>query len=104
MVSLDNRVSREFKDSQPILEALNKLRTDPKSYIPECEKLIAKFEGDLLKEPGKTTLRTKEGPTAVSEAIEYLKRIEPCGALRFNVELAKVARAHISDCGPKGLV
>ena len=50
---------------------------------------------DLLKQPGKTTLRTKEGQEAVKEAIEYLKKIEPVGALRFNAELAKVAKAHI---------
>ena len=56
---------------------------------------MERFEDDLLKQPGKTTLRTKEGQEAVKETIEYLKKIEPVGALRFNAELAKVAKAHI---------
>eukprot|EP00356_Strombidium_inclinatum_P010906 CAMPEP_0170491946 /NCGR_PEP_ID=MMETSP0208-20121228/11391_1 /TAXON_ID=197538 /ORGANISM="Strombidium inclinatum, Strain S3" /LENGTH=36 /DNA_ID= /DNA_START= /DNA_END= /DNA_ORIENTATION= len=32
-----------------------------------------KFDGMLLKRPGKVTLRTKEGVDAVNEAIEFLK-------------------------------
>ena len=95
MVSHANRVPREFQQVQPIFELINKLRTDPKSFIPECENLMERFEDDLLKHPGKTTLRTKEGQEAVKEAIEYLKKIEPVGALKFNTELAKVAKTHI---------
>ena len=43
----------------------------------EYVKIVGRFEGDSLRQPGKTTLRTKEGPAAVNEAIEYLNRAEP---------------------------
>ena len=55
-----------------IFEVQNKIRTDPRSCIPHLQEMLNRFEGDLLKQPGKTTLRTKEGKSAVNEAIEYL--------------------------------
>lgn len=66
--------------------------------------MLERFEGDLLKNPGKTTLRTKEGPAAVSECIEHLKKQEPIGKLHWNDELAKAAENHVNDIGPKGMV
>ena len=66
--------------------------------------MLSRFEGDLLKQPGKTTLRTKEGMAAVNEAIEYLNRLEPVRVLRWNEELGRAARDHVIDIGPKGLV
>ena len=49
--------------------------------------MLARFEGLLMKQPGKTTLRTKEGASAVQEAIEYLKRLVAVRDLRWNNEL-----------------
>ena len=67
--------------------------------------MLSRFEqGTLLKQPGKTTLRTKEGPAAVNEAIEYLNRLAPVCLLKWNEELAKAARDHVVDTGVKGLV
>jgi uncharacterized protein YkwD len=67
--------------------------------------MLSRFEqGTLLKQPGKTTLRTKEGPAAVNEAIEYLNRLAPVAPLKWNEELAKAARDHVVDTGAKGLV
>ena len=58
----------------------------------------------MLKQPGKTTLRTKEGPAAVNEAIEYLNRLAPVQPMKWNEELGKAARDHVIDTGAKGLV
>ena len=66
--------------------------------------MLGRFEGDSLRQPGKTTLRTKEGPAAVNEAIEYFNRAEPVRLLRWGTELAKAARDHVVDIGQKGLV
>ena len=60
------------KLDQEIFQQLNKLRADPRSFIPSLQTLITKFEGDVLKREGKTNLRTNEGVNAVKEAIEYL--------------------------------
>ena len=105
MVDQSNSLPRDVRDlDKQIFELQNKLRSDPRSFIPYLQEWLGRFEGDLLKQPGKTTLRTKEGPAAVQEAIEYLNRIEPVRTLRFNEELGKAARDHTVDIGPKGLV
>ena len=100
-----SELPRDVRDlDKQIFELQNKLRADPRSFVPYLQEWLGRFEGDLLKRPGKTTLRTKEGPAAVQEAIEYLNRIEPVRTLRFNEELGKAARDHTTDIGPKGLV
>lgn len=55
-----------------IFELVNKVRTDPKSLIKSLEEQVNRFDGFLMKQPGKTTLRTKEGVAAVKAAIEFL--------------------------------
>ena len=58
-----------------IFELMNRVRTDPKAFVPHLQDMIGRFEANnLLKQPGKTTLRTKEGPAAVNEAIDFLNR------------------------------
>lgn len=57
-----------------------------------------------MKQPGKTTLRTKEGVPAVKEAIEYLSKLAPTRELKWHNELYTAARQHVVDIGPKGLV
>jgi hypothetical protein len=50
----------------------NKIRKDPKYFIPELKEMLDKFDGFLLKRDGQVTLRTKEGVEAVKEAIDHL--------------------------------
>ena len=57
-----------------------------------------------MKQPGRITLRTKEGASAVQEAIEYLQKIQPVRELKWNNELYVASREHVQDIGPKGLV
>ena len=61
------------KIAKQVFEAHNKVRKDPKSFIPKLEEKLKYFEGNLLKIPGKIALRTQEGPSAVKECIEFLK-------------------------------
>jgi uncharacterized protein YkwD len=63
-----------------------------------------RFEGYLLKQPGRVTLRTKEGAAAVQEAIDYLSKAQPVRELRWHSELYVAAKEHVLDVGPKGLV
>jgi len=48
-----------------IIEAHNKIRTDPQSFIPILEERLSQFDGKYIKRPGMNDLRTKEGPDAV---------------------------------------
>jgi len=49
--------------------------------------MLGRFEGFLMKQPGKTTLRTKEGVPAVKEAIEYLNKLSSTRQLKWHNEL-----------------
>lgn len=49
-----------------IFELHNQLRKEPSTLIEDLEDMRTKFDGMLLKRPGKVTLRTKEGVDAVN--------------------------------------
>ena len=87
-----------------IFELVNRVRCDPKLFVPHLQEMLGRFEGFLMKQPGKTTLRTKEGAPAVKEAIEYLSKLTPNRELKWHNELYTAARQHVVDIGPKGLV
>ena len=89
---------------QKVFALHNQIRADPKSVIPDLEKMLEQFEGNLLRRPGQVTLRTKEGQAAVKEAIEFLKKQQPVEALRWSEDVAKAAKDHFEDIGPKGLI
>jgi uncharacterized protein YkwD len=68
--------------------------------------MLENFDGDVLKREGKTNLRTNEGAKAVHEAIDFLqKKAEKIEKpLTWSEELAKAAKEHVEDVGPKGLL
>lgn len=68
--------------------------------------MLDQFDGDVLKRDGKTNLRTNEGAKAVKEAIDYLqsKTERNDVPLKWSEELAKAAKEHVEDTGPKGLL
>lgn len=81
----------------------NRLRTNPKSFLPYLKKRLANFKGKTIWMPGvKVGENTEEGPAAVVEAIEFLKKMTPIRELRWSAELAKASRDHVNDQGPKG--
>jgi uncharacterized protein YkwD len=94
------------KVDKDLFALLNTTRANPQSFVPHLQKMLEQFDGDVLKREGKTNLRTNEGPKAVKEAIDYLmnkaeKIAEP---LRWSEEMAKAAKEHVEDTGPKGLL
>lgn len=61
---------------------VNKIRSEPQSFIPALEKLTKCFKGKTYKIPGtKINIVTAEGVSAVSEAIQFLKVI----FIRYNI-------------------
>ena len=80
---------------QQIFELVNQVRSNPRKFIPHLQEMQGRFEGFLMKQPGRITLRTKEGATAVQEAIEYLNHLQPVRELRWNNELYVASREHV---------
>lgn len=82
----------------------NLIRTHPQKFIPVLEELLPFYVGNSLKIPGQRELVTKEGKSAILEAIEALKQQQPVGFLEYSVGLSLAARDHLNDHGPKGLI
>lgn len=89
-------------ESEFIIET-NKVRQNPQSYVPLLENLLKYFKGNVLSLPGKIPLETNEGPSAIKDAINFLKKCKPLEPLTEDKNLGKSARDHLNDIGPKGL-
>ena len=102
---VENRPGADVSEKDAkIFEFMNSLRADPHDYVPFLEDLRGRYEGYLIKQPNKVTIRTKEGVQAVDEAIDFLNQQKPVGPLKWNDCLATAAQQHTQDIGPKGLV
>lgn len=95
-------VNYKTYESEFIIET-NKVRQTPQSYVPLLENLLKYFKGNVLSLPGKVPLETNEGPSAIKEAINFLKKAKPLEPLTEDKNLGKSAKDHLNDIGPKGL-
>ena len=87
---------------QQVLAEVNLARTDPAGYARPIERLLQYFDGNLLRIPGTVALRTTEGARAVREAVDALRAQSPLPALAASAGLARAARDHAEDLGPRG--
>jgi len=85
-----------------VVQEMSEVRVRPRAYAAHLRELRNFFEGTLWKRPGRTPLRTEEGQAAYDEAIAFLESVPPVGALRFDEGLARAARLHAQDLGPRG--
>lgn len=92
------------KLNDQILAEHNKIRKDPKSYIPILDEQIKMFKENVLYRPNEIPIQTNEGTAAYIEAIEFLKNVKPVCQLELNQDLCRAAEDHLVDIAPKGLV
>ena len=60
--------------AKKIFALQNKIRENPKSFVPYLERSLARFNGSIhTTEDGCNAIRTEEGPVAFIEAIEFLR-------------------------------
>ena len=89
---------------QQVMREMNKVRTNPKSYLPILEDYKKRFEGKRVRMSDGVYLQTQEGVKAVDEAIRFLKKARPVGSLSTSKGLSLAAEDHIDDQGPRGSV
>jgi uncharacterized protein YkwD len=85
-----------------VVQEMSDARVMPRAYAKHLRAWRGLFEGTLWKRPGRVPLRTEEGVAALDEAIAFLESTRPTGPLRFNEGLARAARLHAQDLGPRG--
>lgn len=78
-----------------VIAEVNRIRTNPKSYIPLLEHCLENFDGNILTRPEKDEcIETQEGPAPFKEAIEFLKNQRPIPEITFDEEASKVAEEY----------
>lgn len=87
-----------------VVQEMSDMRVRPRAYARFLKALRPYFEGTLWNRPGRVPLRTEEGVAALDEAIAFLESVQPVGPLRFNEGLARAARLHAQDIGPRGVL
>lgn len=74
-----------------ILNELNLVRTDPKSFAAKIRNYEQYFKGNILRIPGQNGIKTNEGYAAFKEAAEFLEKQIPIGPLIFNTYLNSIS-------------
>lgn len=87
-----------------LVDEVNLLRAHPAKYADILESRLPYYQGNVLKLPGRVALRTREGASAVKEAIGKLRERKSIPAVKRVDGLERSARDHVRDIGPKGLV
>lgn len=98
-------VSPEELDAlaQSLLVEINRVRTNPKSYIPILEAWRRRFVDDAtLVLPSGRRDRTIEGISAVNGAINILNLLAPVQALTLSPGMSQSVREQVTDLGTTG--
>jgi uncharacterized protein YkwD len=85
-----------------VVNEMNLARTSPKEYLSLLEQFKKHYDGKLLKLPGGTPILTKEGTSAVAEAIRSLRSLKPVSPLSPSKGMSLGAKDHIGDLRTSG--
>jgi len=86
-----------------VLAEINFARTRPRAYAEQLRAYRKFFRGKIVWYPGNPDgLRTEEGVRAVDEAIRFLDRQAPLEPIEPATLLARAARDHVREQGPRG--
>ena len=80
-----------------VVNEMNLARTSPKEYLSLLEQFKKYYDGKLLKLPGETPILTKEGTSAVVEAIRSLRSLKPVSPLCPSKGMTLGAKDHVRD-------
>jgi uncharacterized protein YkwD len=85
-----------------IMKEVNLARTKPGAYASWLRGQRQYYRGTQLRRPGDAPIRTTEGLAAVDEAIRFLEKQKPVGALALSRGLSLAARDLVAPQGASG--
>ncbi len=85
-----------------VVNEINLARTSPKEYLSLLEQFRKNYDGKLLKLPGQIPILTREGTSAVAEAMRSLRSQTPVSPLRPSKGMSLGAKDHITDLRTSG--
>ncbi|MEW5736835.1 MAG: CAP domain-containing protein [Thermodesulfobacteriota bacterium] len=88
-------------DRQVIAE-MNQARTDPREYARIILAERDLYEGRRKKTGENCYLITKEGVTALDEAVAFLRRQQELSCLGISEGMSRASKDHVADQGPYG--
>ncbi|HEY2139688.1 MAG TPA: CAP domain-containing protein, partial [Chthoniobacterales bacterium] len=80
-----------------VIREMNLARQNPALYATFVEELKSRMSGNVLVLPGHAKLRTKEGTTALDEAIRFLQGAQPLSPLTVSRGMSHAAADHCAD-------
>jgi uncharacterized protein YkwD len=87
-----------------VIQEINMARSNPKGYASFLEEWKWYYDGRLLKLPGERIILTKEGATAVNEAMSTIRSMNPVARLSPSRGMSLGARDHVRDQGSSGSI
>ena len=78
--------------AQKVIEEVNKIRLNPKTYSNKIRGYLSCFQGNVLRIPKQSGLMTTEGPTAYREAADFLLSLPKLQPLALDNSLNSAAQ------------
>ncbi len=85
-----------------VVNEMNLARTSPKEYLSLLKQFKKYYDGKLLQLPGETPILTREGTSAVAEAIRSLRSQKPVPPLNPSKGMSLGAKDHTRDLRTSG--
>ena len=87
-----------------VISELNNARTNPVGFAEYLVEFRKFFVGNYIQIPGRDFIITKEGVSAVNEAIEFLRTAKPVPPLAISRGISLAAKSHVENQGPEGFI
>ena len=85
--------------AQKVIEEVNKIRLNPKTYSNKIRGYLSCFQGNVLRIPKQPGLMTNEGPTAYREAADFLLSLPKLQPLTPDSALTSAAQEMAQELG-----
>ena len=85
--------------AQKVIEEVNKIRLNPKTYSNKIRGYLSCFQGNVLRIPKQPGLMTQEGPSAYKEAADFLLSLPKLQPLASDPGLTGAAQEMANELG-----